>query len=96
MIFVPQVLIGLAAAEIVSRKAACSANGFTGWLAYIGASITGYPLGKIIDTWNWDGFFVFILFCSLAILFLLLPMFARKRMDHSFNIEQSNEKVYTH
>ena len=61
LIFVPQVLIGLAAAEIVSRNAACSANGFTGWLAYIGASVTGYPLGKIIDVWSWDGFFTFLL-----------------------------------
>ena len=66
-IFGPQLLVGLAAAEIVTKRAACTANGFAGCFAYVGAAATGYPLGKIIDLWGWPGFFVTLLVCSAAI-----------------------------
>ena len=56
-IFGPQLLVGLAAVEFVDKRAACTANGFAGFFAYIGAAATGYPLGKIIDLWAWEGFF---------------------------------------
>lgn len=63
LIFGPQLLIGLAAAEFVNKKVACTANGFAGLFAYLGAAFTGYPLGKIIDLWNWDGFFIVLIIC---------------------------------
>ncbi len=74
LIFGPQLLVGLAAAEFVDKKAACTANGFAGCFAYIGAAATGYPLGKIIDIWHWQGFFVSLFVCSGAIFFVLLPL----------------------
>ncbi|MBY0378323.1 MAG: MFS transporter, partial [Gammaproteobacteria bacterium] len=49
-VFGPQMLIGLAAVEYVDKKAAGTANGFVGFLGYIGAAVTGYPLGLIIDS----------------------------------------------
>lgn len=78
LIFGPQLLVGLAAAEFVDKKAACTANGFAGCFAYIGAAATGYPLGKIIDIWGWNGFFITLLVCSLATLFILLPLWVQK------------------
>ena len=75
LIFGPQVLVGLAAAEFVDKKAACSANGFVGCFAYLGAAATGYPLGKLLEYWGWDGVFAALMLCSLLTimtLFLLL------------------------
>lgn len=56
MIFGPQMLIGIAAVEIAHKKAAASANGFIGWLAYLGAACGGYPISKVIEIWGWNGF----------------------------------------
>lgn len=76
LIFGPQMLVGLAAAEFVDKKAACTANGFAGCFAYIGAAATGYPLGKVIDLWGWQGFFMVLLVCSAAIFLILFPLWA--------------------
>ena len=73
-IFGPQMLVGLAAAEFVDKKAACTANGFAGAFAYIGAVIAGYPLGIILDIWSWYGFFVVIFISSIMLITILLPM----------------------
>ena len=73
-IFGPQMLVGLAAAEFVDKKAACTANGFAGAFAYIGAVLAGYPLGIILDIWSWYGFFVVIFTSSIMLIFILLPM----------------------
>ena len=70
-VFGPQMLIGLAAAEMVNKKASCTANGFVGSWAYLGAAITGYPLGFIMDI-SWDAFFMFLMIASI---FILLVMF---------------------
>ncbi|MCB9229727.1 MAG: MFS transporter [Deltaproteobacteria bacterium] len=76
LVFGPQILVGLAAAEFVDKHAACTANGFAGCFAYIGAASTGYPLGKVIDIWGWHGFFLALLICSAAIFLILFPLWA--------------------
>ena len=72
-IFGPQVLIGVAAAEMVDRKAAATATGLIGWIAYLGSALAGYPLGKIIDTWGWQGYFYLLCASSFASFFCLIP-----------------------
>lgn len=74
LIFGPQLLVGIAAAEYVDKKASCTANGFAGCFAYIGAASTGYPLGKIIDVWGWEGFFLTLMICTAAVFVVLLPL----------------------
>lgn len=74
LIFGPQLLVGLASAEFVPKKVACTANGFAGLFAYLGAAFTGYPLGKVIDKWSWPGFFLVLSVCislNFILLFLL-------------------------
>ena len=73
-IFGPQMLVGLAAAEFVDKKAACTANGFAGTFAYVGAVLAGYPLGIILDIWSWYGFFVVMFFSSIMLILILLPI----------------------
>ena len=75
-VFGPQMLIGLAAAESVNKKAACTANGFVGCCAYLGAAFSGYPLGYLMEEYNsWDTFFVYIIGCSVMVVITILPIF---------------------
>ncbi|MEG0037024.1 MAG: MFS transporter, partial [Victivallaceae bacterium] len=71
-LFGPQMLIGLAAAELSHKKAAGTASGFAGWFAYFGAAFAGYPLGKIADH-GWDGYFLTLTVCGLIAVLLFLP-----------------------
>lgn len=91
LVFGPQTLVGLAAAELVDKKAACTANGFAGCFAYLGAAATGYPLGKIIDVWGWESFFGIVAFCSLVILFGLIPLGNRENAQFQ---EASEEEEF--
>lgn len=72
-LFGPQMMIGLAAAELSHKKAAGTASGFAGWFAYFGAAFAGYPLGKIAQDWGWQGYFLALLLCTLVALLLFLP-----------------------
>jgi MFS transporter, OPA family, sugar phosphate sensor protein UhpC len=74
LIFGPQMLIGVAAAELSHKKAAATATGFVGWVAYLGAAVAGYPLGKITQEYGWEGFFIALTVCALISTLLLLPM----------------------
>lgn len=68
LIFGPQMLVGLAVAEFVSKKAVCTANGFAGLFACVGSAVSQYPIGVILDIWSWKGYFVCLIFCAVAIL----------------------------
>lgn len=87
-IFGPQMLIGLAAAEFVNKKAACAANGFAGCFGYFGAAITGYPLGLALDVWGWDGLFLVLAICALMIFVLLIPMWS---LNHHMELEPEED-----
>ena len=73
-IFGPQMLIGVAAAELSHKKAAATSTGFVGCFAYMGAAFAGYPFGIICQTFGWYGFFVAMLICSCAAFLLLIPL----------------------
>ncbi len=76
MIFGPQMMIGMVAAELVPKRAAARSNGFVGLCAYIGAACAGYPLGAISRDLGWEGFFVALVFCCIISVALLLPLWA--------------------
>ncbi len=78
LIFGPQMLIGMAAAELSHKKAAGTATGFTGWIAYLGAAAAGYPLGKLTQELGWYGFFSILCICGAASVLLLLPLWSVK------------------
>jgi len=73
-VFGPQMLIGVAAAELSHKKAAATSTGFAGCFAYIGASVAGYPLGRITQDFGWDGFFWALVSCCAISAILLLPL----------------------
>lgn len=88
-IFGPQALLGLASAEMVDKKIACSAHGLTGGVAYVGAAASGYPLGKIIDIWGWDGFFICLIISSLLLLMILYPSAKEQRSLDLYNMDEA-------
>ena len=72
-VFGPQMLIGMAAAECSHKEAAGAATGFVGLFAYLGASLSGWPLAKVMEVWHWSGFFVVIAIAAGISALLLLP-----------------------
>ncbi|MGH7890605.1 MAG: MFS transporter family glucose-6-phosphate receptor UhpC [Thermodesulfobacteriota bacterium] len=78
LIFGPQMLIGVAAAELSHKKAAGAATGFIGFIAYLGIATSGYPLTKIMESAGWNGFFITMAICGVVSVLLLLPMWAIK------------------
>lgn len=72
-VFGPQMLIGMAAAECSHKDAAGAATGFVGLFAYLGASLSGWPLARIMDIWHWSGFFAVISIAAGISALLLLP-----------------------
>ncbi|MEX0962041.1 MAG: MFS transporter [Simkaniaceae bacterium] len=81
-IFGPQMLIGMAAAELAHKKAAGTASGFAGWIGYLGAASAGYPVGKVSQDYGWSGVFVLLVACSITATLLLIPLWSvRKRVD---------------
>ncbi len=73
-VFGPQMMIGMAAAELAHKKASATATGFIGWFGYLGAAAAGYPLARIAQDWGWGGFYFALAFCCLASILFLLPL----------------------
>lgn len=75
-VFGPQMIVGLAAAEFVDKRAVSASNGFTGTIGYFGAACAGMPIGFMLDEWGWNGFFLTMLASSLVIFLILLPLWS--------------------
>jgi len=87
-IFGPQMLIGVAAAELSHKKAAGSATGFIGWFAYVGAAAAGFPFGKITQDWGWELFFVALTICAVLSVVLLIPLWSIKRREDTIAMDK--------
>ncbi|KAI0562762.1 Sugar phosphate transporter [Gracilaria domingensis] len=73
-IYGPQMLVGLAGAEIVDKSAVSSTIGLLGWIAYLGAAVSGYPLTKIVSKLGWGAYFASLIGFAGTAMILLLPM----------------------
>lgn len=81
LVFGPQMLIGMATAELSHQDAAGTATGFIGWVAYLGAASAGYPLGKAIDLFGWPCFFAIVTLCGVISTLVLFPLWNVKAYD---------------
>lgn len=90
-IFGPQMLIGVAAAELSHKDAAGSSTGFVGLFAYFGAASATVPLAWIADTYGWSSFFVAIATCAAVTVVLLLPLWNAKTYERDYKVEATNE-----
>lgn len=76
LIYGPIMIIGLHALDLVPKKAAGTAAGFTGLFGYVfGSAIAGTGVGWIADRWDWNGvFIVMVACCLLAMVFSAMTL----------------------
>ena len=79
-IYGPIMIIGLHALDLVPKKAAGTAAGFTGFFGYVfGSAIAGTGVGWIADHWGWGGVFgTMIGCCVLTMVFSAMTLGHRK------------------
>jgi len=66
LIYGPIMIIGLQSLDLVPKKAAGTAAGFTGLFGYVfGSAIAGTGVGWIADHWGWGGVFGTMVACCL-------------------------------
>ncbi len=80
-IYGPVMLIGLYALELVNKKAAGTAAGFTGLFGYVaGTFAAGILVGYMVDIFGWDGgFLVIMIATNLAVLLFGLAWIMEER-----------------
>ncbi|MCL4113637.1 UNVERIFIED_CONTAM: hypothetical protein GTU68_049264 [Idotea baltica] len=81
LIYGPVMLIGVFALDLVPKKAAGTAAGFTGLFGYVGGSVTAnVVIGYAVDQAGWDaGFSIIVGACVLAIILTAFTVNAEKR-----------------
>ncbi len=66
LIYGPIMIIGLHALDLVPKKAAGTAAGFTGFFGYVfGSALAGTGVGWIADGWGWNGVFLTMVACCV-------------------------------
>ena len=81
LIYGPIMIVGLHALDLVPKKAAGTAAGFTGFFGYVfGSAIAGTGVGWIADRWGWQAVFAtMVACCVLTILCCALTLGGRAR-----------------
>lgn len=77
-VYGPQALLGVAAANQATNRAAATANGILGIFGYASTILSGVGFGYIAQTFGWDGAYVTILVMSLLSALTLLTMWTAK------------------
>lgn len=82
-IYGPVMLIGLFALDLVPKKAAGTAAGFTGLFGYVGGAVSAnIAIGYAVDVAGWDaGFLLIIGACIMSIILVALTLNAEKRSN---------------
>lgn len=83
LIYGPVMLIGVHALDLVPKKAAGTAAGFTGLFGYLGGAVfANIAMGAIVDAYGWDGGFItLILACILAIVLIGVAWYFESQLE---------------
>ena len=75
-VYGPIMMIGLHALDLVPKKAAGTAAGFTGFFGYfLGSAPSGAGVGWVADKWGWNGVFgTMIVCCVLTMVFSAMTL----------------------
>ena len=97
-IYGPQALIGIAASNQATKKAASTANGVVGFVSYISVAVSGVGFGFISDHFGWQWVFITMIIIAILGLLALLTLWNVKSdgYDHSDEIaaeEKSLEEI---
>ena len=71
-IYGPQALVGVAATNQATKKAAGTANGLVGIFGYLSTAVSGYGIGWLADNFGWN--YVFISVIAMAVIGILIFM----------------------
>ncbi|HEY9786816.1 MAG TPA: phosphoglycerate transporter protein PgtP [Candidatus Obscuribacterales bacterium] len=71
LIYGPVMLIGVAALDLVPKKAVGTAAGLTGLFGYIGATAAEVGIGQLVERFGWDIGFIVIIAAAVLSVFLL-------------------------
>ena len=77
-IYGPQALIGIAAANQATKKAAATANGLTGLFGYASTLVSGVGLGFVAQHYGWNWAYVGILGMAVVGMLVFLLMWGAK------------------
>ncbi len=89
LIYGPIMIIGLHALDLVPKKAAGTAAGFTGFFGYVfGSAIAGSGVGAIADHWGWNGVFIAMVGCCV-----LTIVFSAMTLGHTAESGRRNESL---
>jgi OPA family glycerol-3-phosphate transporter-like MFS transporter len=84
LIYGPIMIIGLHSLDLVPKKAAGTAAGFTGFFGYVfGSAIAGTGVGWIADRWGWGGVFTTMVACCLLTIFFSALTLGHKAQSES-------------
>jgi OPA family glycerol-3-phosphate transporter-like MFS transporter len=81
LIYGPVMLIGVHALDLVPKKAAGTAAGFTGLFGYVGGAVSAnIVIGALVDAYGWDaGFLLIAGSCATAIILIAMTWKAEQR-----------------
>ena len=74
--FPVHVLLGLFSREVVPPSVSTTAGGFVKMIAQIGGASAGYPLGRLQQTFGWEGVFSFLALVALSAALAALPLWS--------------------
>ncbi len=66
LVYGPQMMVGVCAADLGGKAAAATATGFTGFWGYAGSIVSGVGTGWIVDRWGWNGGFAFFVLAAFV------------------------------
>ena len=69
-VYGPQALIGIAASNQATKKAAATANGLVGIFGYLSTAVSGVGVGWLADKYGWNYVFIGVL------IIIIVPIFA--------------------
>ena len=72
MVYGPQMLVGVAAADVSTANASATATGLTGTFGYLGSTVCSVLIGLIVGFWGWDAGLLFFIVSGIIASFLFL------------------------
>lgn len=91
-IYGPQALIGIAAANQATKKAAATANGLTGIFGYASTAVSGIGLGYVAQHYGWNLVYIIIIAMALLGMGVFLLMWNAKATGYEEQLIMKNEK----
>ena len=73
LVYGPQCLLAVAAANLATKRAAGTAVGLTSIFGYLSTVVSGWGLGKLVEVYGWDAAYILLIIAGVAgsLLFLL-------------------------